>query len=74
MRTPGASVVSVLWDFVGKGRQAVHHVSSPRSKTTYGWFPPVRLQTGSPAALCGPAFRPAVCADAMLPQGACQEK
>jgi len=50
MGRPAASVVSVLSDFVAKGRQAVHHVSSPPSKIPYGGFSPVRLQTGSPAA------------------------
>ena len=50
MRRPAASVISVLSDFVAKGRQAVHHFSSAPSKIPYGGFPPVRLQTGSPAA------------------------
>jgi hypothetical protein len=46
MFRPTASIVSVLWDFVANGRQAVHHVSSALSTIPYGGFSPVRLQAG----------------------------
>jgi hypothetical protein len=43
---PVTSDVSVFSDFVAKGHQAMHHVSSSLSKIPYGGFSPVRLQTG----------------------------
>ena len=46
MCRPVTSDVSVFSDFVAKGHQAMHHVSSSLSKIPYSGFSPVRLQTG----------------------------
>jgi len=40
------SNVSAISDFVAKGHQTMHYVSSSLSKIPYGGFSPVRLQTG----------------------------
>ena len=40
------SNVSIISDFVAKGHQTMHYVSSSPSKIPYGGFSPVRLQTG----------------------------
>jgi len=55
MFRPVTSDVSVLSDFVAKGHQTMHSVSSSLPKIPYVGFSPVRLQTGHPP----PPSRPA---------------